>query len=134
MRSVRDIASRINQYTKPEKSLVNEIVENAKRPIIITVICVLGVIGGLMTVPLIFSPIARGIGAWYPPFLALSAVIGLICMIGLWQMKKWAAYTYTGFAACGQVAMLVMGIWSISSLLIPGIIVVIVLANVSKMT
>lgn len=134
MRSVRDIASRINQYTKPEKSLVNEIVENAKRPIIITVICVLGVIGGLITVPVIFSPIAREIGAWYPPFLALSAVIGLICMIGLWQMKKWAAYTYTGFAAFGQVAMLVMGIWSISSLLIPGIIVVIVLANVSKMT
>lgn len=134
MRSVRDIASRIYQYTKPEKSLVNEVVENAKRPIIITVICVLGVIGGLITVPVIFSPIAREIGAWYPPFLALSAVIGLICMIGLWQMKKWAAYTYTGCAAFGQVAMLVMGIWSISSLLIPGIIVVIVLANVSKMT
>ena len=37
----------------------------APRPTTITVICVLGFIGGLITVPLIFSDIARRIGDWY---------------------------------------------------------------------
>jgi len=44
----------------------------ATRPTAITVICVIGFIGGLFTIPLIFTDIARNIGAWYPPYLCLQ--------------------------------------------------------------
>jgi len=54
-----------------------------KRPKSITAICVIGFIGAIITIPMIFSPIAKQIGAWYPLYLGLSAVIGLVCMIGL---------------------------------------------------
>ena len=93
------------------------------RPTSITVICIVGLIGAVVSVPLIFSPIAGAIGAWYPPYLALSSIIGSICMVGLWNMKKWAAYTYTGFVVLNQVVMLAMGVWNIFALLIPGVVI-----------
>ena len=112
---------------------MNDIVQETKRPVIITVICVIGVLGALVTIPLIFSPLAREIGPWSPPFLGLATAIGLICMIGLWQMKAWAAYTYTAFFVFNQVVLTVMGVWTVSSLLIPGIVVIIIMANIAKM-
>jgi len=113
---------------------MSETAEKAKRPISITVICVIGFIGSLIAVPLIFTPIAQQIGAWYPPYLGFSAVIGMVCMVGLWMMKKWAAYTYTGFVALNQVVLLAMGVWNIMALLIPVIVIFFALKNVSKMT
>ena len=113
---------------------MNETTEKAKRPTSITVICVIGFIGILITVPLIFSPVAQQVGSWYPPYLGVSAVIGLACMVGLWMMKKWAAYTYTGFVALNQIVLLAMGVWNIMALLIPAIVIFFALKNVSKMT
>jgi len=112
---------------------VNEKPEEKKRPTAITVICVLGFIGAAFTIPLIFSDIAGQIGSWYPPYLGLSAIIGFVCMVGLWQMKKWAAYTYTGFVGLNQIVLLTMGVWNIMALIIPAIVVGIALTHLKKM-
>jgi hypothetical protein len=106
---------------------------NTSRPTAITVICVIGFIGGLFTIPLIFTDIARHIGAWYPPYLGFSAVVGFVCMIGLWKMRRWAVFAYTGFCALNQIVMIAMGVWSIFALLIPGIVIAIAFSNLSKM-
>jgi len=103
------------------------------RPVAITVICVLGFIGAVFAIPMIFSDIARQIGNWYPPYLALSSVIGLACMVGLWNMKKWAAYTYAGFAGLNQIVLLIMGVWHVVGLIIPAIVVGIILAYIKRM-
>jgi hypothetical protein len=108
--------------------------EKAKRPTSITVICILGFIGALISVPVVLSPLAQQVGSWYPPYLGLSIVVGFACMIGLWMMKKWAAYTYTGFVALNQVVLLAMGVWNILALVIPAIVIFFALRNVSKMT
>ena len=120
----------------------NESPDSKKRPTAITVICVIGFIGVAFrfigaaltfTIPMIFSDIAGQIESWYPPYLGLSAVLGLVCMIGLWKMKKWAAYTYTGFVVLNQVFVLTMGIWSIMTIIIQGIILAIAFTHVNKM-
>lgn len=103
------------------------------RPTAITVICVIGFIGGLFTIPLIFTDIARNIGAWYPPYLAFSAVVGFVCMVGFWKMRRWAVFTYTGFVALNQIVMLAMGAWNVFALLIPGIVIAIAFTHLSKM-
>ena len=113
--------------------------ERAKRPTSITIICVIGNLGMLIAVPLIFSPIAQQIvaqqiGSWYPPYLGFSSVIGLVCMVGLWMMKKWAAYTYTGFVALNQIVLLAMGAWNVLALLIPAVVIFFALKHVSKMS
>ena len=106
----------------------------ASRPVAITVICILGFIGVAVSLPLIFSATAAGIGSWYPPFLGLSTVGGLICMIGLWKMKKWAVFLYTALVVVCQIVLLSMGLWSAFSFLVPLIIIAIGFAYLSKMS
>ena len=108
--------------------------QTAARPVAITVICILGFIGVALTLPLLFSATAAGIGSWYPPFLGLSTAVGLVCMIGLWKMKKWAVFLYTALVAVCQVVLLSMGLWSVFSFLVPVVIIAIAFANLSKMT
>ncbi|MGN6210925.1 hypothetical protein [Parafilimonas sp.] len=111
----------------------DEILHEKKRPTSIRVICVLGFIGTAFIIPVIFSDVAKQIGSWYPSYLALTSIVGLVCMIGLWQMKKWAAYTYTGFMVINQIVLWTMGIWNVMALIIPGIVVAITLANLKRM-
>ena len=106
----------------------------AGRPGAITAICVIGAIGAPFSVALVFSTAAREIGAWYPPTLALATLVGLACVVGLWKMKKWAAYTYTSFVAANQVLMAATGRWNIIGLLIPGLIVFFLWKHLDKMT
>jgi hypothetical protein len=104
-----------------------------QRPIAITVCCVISAIGALFTIPLIFSEAARSIGAWYPPCLAFSAVIGLACTVGFWLMRKWAAYLYIAMFVVNQIVMLAMGIWSVFALVAPLIVVVIACVYLPRM-
>lgn len=113
---------------------MNEPAESEKRPTSITVICVIGFVGALISLPLIFSPIAQQIGSWYPPYLAIASVAGLVCMAGLWKMKKWAAYAYTGLVALNQVVLLAMGVWNFIALLIPAVVIYFALKHVPKMS
>jgi serine/threonine protein kinase len=107
---------------------------HAQRPIAITIICALGFIGDLAAVPLLFSPIAQQVGAWYQPYLLFSIVIGLTCTIGLWRMKKWAAYLYLALLALNQALLLATGAWYIAMLVFPGIVTFFVLRYMNDMS
>jgi hypothetical protein len=113
---------------------MNEITETAERPTSITAICVLGFIGALISVPLIFSPVAQQIGFGYLLYLGLSSFIALVCMLGLWMMKKWAVYTYIGLIALNQIFLLAMGLWSAMALLMPAVVIFFALKHASKMS
>jgi hypothetical protein len=113
---------------------MNEIPEKPKRPASITVICILGSIGALMAVPMVLSPASQQVGAWYPPYLAFSAAIGMACIVGLWMMKEWAAYTYIGFVVINQIVLVTMGVWSIVALLIPLVVIVFIVKHFQKMS
>ena len=113
---------------------MDEIIEKNKRPVSITVICIIGFIGALITFPMVFSTTAKQVGAWFPPYLLFSALTGLACMTGLWMMKKWAAFTYTGFVVLNQIVSFKMGVWNIMALVLPVIVIFFALKNVSKMT
>ena len=106
--------------------------EKVKRSTSITIICIIGLIGAIYIVPLVFSPKAQQVGSWYPTYLGFSIVIGLVCIAGLWMMKKWAAYTYTAFLILNQVVLLAIGVWSVVAMLIPALVVFFVLKNISK--
>ncbi len=98
-----------------------------ERPIAITVICILGFIGAALSIPMVFSDIARQIGDWFPPYSGSIAAISLVCMIGLWFTKKWAIYTYICLVVLNQIVLISMGRWNILILIIQGIIVAVTL-------
>ncbi len=113
--------------------VLNKLLDEKNRPTGITVICILGFIGAASFNQLIFSDLADQIGSWCPPYLGLSAIIGIMCLVGLWQMKKWAVYTYTWFVGLNQIVLLVMGVWNVAALIIPVMVVGIALAHLKKM-
>ena len=113
---------------------MSETEAKATRPTSLTIICIVGFIGALVAFPMIFSPMARLIGPWYPPYLAFGAAVGLVCMVGLWNMKRWAAYGYTGLVALNQVVLLAMGVWNAMALLVPAVIVFFALRHSPDMT
>jgi hypothetical protein len=103
------------------------------RPAVITFICVIMLLGALISIPGIFLEAARSIGAWYPPFLALSCLVGCLCLVGLWKMRRWAVFTYAAFCAFNQIVLLAMGRWSVVALVIPGIVIGVMFLHFSKM-
>ncbi len=112
---------------------MNEIAATSERPVPITIICIIGFIGAALTIPAIFMATAANIGAWYPPYLAFSAVVGLVCMIGLWKMLKWSVFAYTAFVILNQCVLMAMGAWNFFALLIPAIVIVIAFMYLPKM-
>jgi hypothetical protein len=98
-----------------------------KRPLAITIICCIGFIGGLTAIPMAFSPQAQAIGHLYPLFLLLSAVIGLICFGGLWMMRRWSVIAYTSLAIVSQATLIALGTWSVTALVVPGLVTAICL-------
>lgn len=111
---------------------MDEKTEKAKRPASITIICIIALIGAIYIVPLVFSPKAQQVGPWYPAYLGFSIVIGLVCIAGLWMMKKWAAYTYTAFLILNQFVLFAIGVWSLMALPIPALVIFFVLKHISK--
>ncbi|HEY3357879.1 MAG TPA: hypothetical protein VGQ83_31800 [Polyangia bacterium] len=93
------------------------------RPTAITVICILGFIGAGFTVPLLLLPTTWKIGTWYPPYLLVTAGIGLACMLGLWKMKRWAVFLYTAMVVVNQIVLIAMGLWNPLALALPGAVV-----------
>lgn len=98
------------------------------RPTAVTVICIIGFIGVALSVLLFLTPTLAQIGElypWYPPYLAVSIVVGLISMVGMWMMKKWGVILYTVMFVVNQIVLLAGGLWSITALIIPLIVVAI---------
>ncbi len=106
----------------------------AKRPIIITIMCIIGFIGAAFSIPLAFSSLAQAIGPWYPPSLLVSSVAGIAAMIGFWLMKKWALYIYIAMVVLNQILLVVTQTWSFASLGVPGIIVLVGVLHFKQMS
>jgi hypothetical protein len=104
-----------------------------QRPIAITIVCVIGFLGLIPAVWVTFSEAARNVGPWYPPFMGVSMMVGLASFAGLWMMRRWALYLYTGFGAVVQAILLATGLWQPLAALLPLIIVGIGFAYFSRM-
>ncbi len=107
--------------------------EIGQRPFIITLLVIIGVIGGAASIPLVGSFQAQQIGSWYQVFLSVGITIAFICHIGFWLMKKWSVYFYIGFIVSAQLIMVKMGLWIPQSLIEPSIVIAIVLSYMSRM-
>ena len=105
-----------------------------QRPIIITIICLIGFLSLLILIPILFSKSAANVGLWYRPFLALSGFVSFMCMLGLWRMKRWAPITYTLYVIVGQIVSLYHEVASFQSILIPLLISIIMFSYSHRMT
>ena len=107
---------------------------NTARPPAITAICVIGIINATQMLNLILSPMAKQLGAIYPVYFSLSVIISLVCIAGLWFLKRWAALAYTAILIGNQIALLSMKLWEFAAVVIPIIIIVLLFKHFDKMS
>jgi hypothetical protein len=64
------------------------------RPPFLTVLCVFGFLGCFLRTILVMSPVIQVQGRWYAVYISLSAVVMIVCLCGLWLMKKTAFWAF----------------------------------------
>jgi membrane protease YdiL (CAAX protease family) len=60
-----------------------------KRPVLITIVCILGFVWIVFSFPGVFSPSLKKLGDWYPALFGILVATSFISYIGLWHMKRW---------------------------------------------
>lgn len=60
-----------------------------KRPVLLTVVCILGYIWIVFSLPGVFSPAVKKLGDWYPALFGLLVAASFISYVGVWHMKRW---------------------------------------------
>ena len=108
--------------------------ETTPRPTLITVLCVLNVIGTFGAVSLLFTGVYETYGI-KPMVVVVGETVGLAITVGLWKMQRWAAIACTAELIIGEVVLLFAGHWGpiITSLVVWSIMAAICLAYYPKM-
>lgn len=107
---------------------------NPEKPLVITAICIIGIINAIQMINLVLSPMSKQVGAIYPLYFTLSVALSLLCIGGLWLLKRWAALAYGAVLICNQIILLVMGYWELSAAIIPAVIIVLMIKHLDKMS
>ena len=102
------------------------------RPTIITILCAwltLGAIGNIFFIPLVF----REREMWYQALAVTGWLVGIVTIIGLWKMKRWAFFLYTVFNIAGIVLLWILGIRHFESIFYPAVVIGIMYSQYSKL-
>ena len=62
-----------------------------KRPIILSIICIIGWIMVTLSFIYAFSPAVKKMGEFYPALYSFVICLEFIACVGIWYMKKWGA-------------------------------------------
>lgn len=73
----------------------------------------------LLSIPAAFTATAKAVSPFYPPFLVVSAFVGLVAYAGIWMMKKWGVLVFTGLFVVNNIALFAMGQWNALALVLP---------------
>ena len=94
------------------------------RPVAITIICILGLIGVAAVVVSSISLKEHSLTISLIPLLTGGA-IGLACMIGLWKMKKWAIILYSVMFVVNIVIGIAYHSLDLKNLIFPTIVTIV---------
>ncbi len=95
------------------------------RPIPITVVCALGILGCLVAFFRIFDPSHHAAPAWYQPFMIVLVVASVVPYVGMWLMKRWGVILYAVLFALSEALLVLTNHFKPSDIVIPAIVLVI---------
>jgi uncharacterized membrane protein (DUF2068 family) len=65
-----------------------------KRPIVLTVFCIIGILWSLVNFIMVFSPFIKKLSDWAPAIYGIIVALQFISFIGIWHMKRWGVHLY----------------------------------------
>jgi hypothetical protein len=100
---------------------------NLSKPIALIAVCIIGLINATQLLNVLLSPMVKQLGVLYPVYFTASALISLACIVGLWFLRRWAAWAYGLVLLGNQLVLLSMGLWELSAMVVPVVIIGILL-------
>jgi len=79
----------------------------SKRPVIVSIMCIIGWIMVVFSFIYAFSPTVKKIGDFYPPLYSLVICLEFISCVGMWYMKKWGVHLFI-LAFSGKETLLLL--------------------------
>jgi hypothetical protein len=101
--------------------------------LIVLAICIIGFINATQMLNLILSPMSKQIGSIYPLYFSVSIIASLVCLVGLWFLKRWATWVYMGLLVGNQLVLVAMGFWSVGAAIVPLILMALLFKQLPKM-
>ena len=117
----------------PDDSVTSKSNNILERPTAITIICVLEFVNSGLKFIAALVPAVKKFGEWVPLYLPIDAIIVIICMIGVWRMKKWGLFAFLFWELTVQVIFLTAGQWGPMHLLYPLLLIFFMFGYYSKM-
>ena len=65
-----------------------------KRPVILTILCIVGILWSLLNFIMVFSPFIKKISDWAPAIYGLIVALQFISFVGTWHMKRWGVLLF----------------------------------------
>lgn len=65
-----------------------------KRPVILSIICVVGYLSVVFTFPQVFSPGVKKLGLFMPALFGVLVAANFIACVGIWYFKQWGVQWY----------------------------------------
>jgi Ankyrin repeats (3 copies)/Ankyrin repeat len=108
--------------------------EPTGRPLLITIICILGFIGVVSNLILLFNEYQTA--SWDHDRVGFGMIltIGLaICFVGLWRMRAWALAGYITIQVLGAMVLASLHTLTFSQLILPIVFIAILLKYIKRM-
>ncbi len=102
-------------------------------PPAIIAICFIGLVNALQLTFMIFTPVAKQFGSLYPFYFSVASILSFVSIAGLWWLKKWAAYLYGLILIVNQFVLLSMGLWELTAVIMPAILLILLWRNKDKL-
>jgi hypothetical protein len=79
-----------------------------KRPVIVSIVCIIGWVMVLLSFVYAFSPSIKKIGEFYPALYSFVVCLQFISFVGTWYMKKWGLHLLVASFFCKDILLVFM--------------------------
>ncbi len=95
-----------------------------ERPPLLTLLCLLALLGCFFKMYYVFSGEIRQVSSWYPLYVSLTTVFTSVCLYNLLLMRKWSFWAFAVFLILHQFVQWQLKRWDFSALALFSAIVI----------
>ena len=106
----------------------------SKRPLSISIICIIGFLMFVMALPLLYESYVMKVNNSLLAYYSTTIFLSFIAIIGIWKMKRFYLFMYTSIFIVNQLVLIVLNVFDVYQSLIPAIIIIVGFLNLKKMS
>ncbi|HVA97809.1 MAG TPA: hypothetical protein VNG53_02860 [Bacteroidia bacterium] len=95
-----------------------------KRPILLSIVCIISYAWIAVAFPSIFSPAVKKISEWLPAVLGIILAANFMSIVGIWHFKQWGVEMYVISFFAKQIVYILIDDISIISICLSAVFII----------